>query len=445
MVSSSTMSDPTSSLRTAAHASDQDAAFRVDGEPGELDHELVTEAGEHAPLLVPLPTVKAGRYALVRRLGQGSQAETFLAVDKGQGAEVAVKRFDVREAKTWKDVELAEREAVVLRSLSHPNLPGYRDHFEEEGRLYLVTEYVPGVDLGEFLRSGGRLSHSELLELTGTLAEILSYLGSRIPVVVHRDIKPRNIIRTPEGRFVLVDFGSVRDGLRAEGGSTVAGTFGYMAPEQFQGRALPATDVYGVGVTLLSLLTGSSPERFQHRGLEIDLEATLGPGAHPAWARFLAPLLNPNPERRAEDIRPFWAQLTAELGATPPGHPRPAPTPPAVMTVGTGATVPPWIWLPLWVIRLAMLLVFEVALPVLFNLLAVFGGRALRETQERISLTSFRARAKLARLPEAWSNSRGRAGWTPPDRAQPRSPNPHAQPRSPNPHARPRERRRSGH
>jgi len=427
------MSEFPSRPRTAAHASDQDAEFSADDESEELDHQVVTKPGENEPRDMPLPSVKGGRYALLRRLGQGSQAETFLAVDKGQGAEVAIKRFDVREAKTWKDVELAEREAIVLRSLSHPNLPAYRDHFEEDGRLYLVTQYVPGVDLGELLRSGGRLSQPELLELTGTLADILGYLASRIPVVVHRDIKPRNIIRTPEGRFVLVDFGSVRDGLRTEGGSTVAGTFGYMAPEQFQGRALPATDVYGVGVTLLSLLTGSAPERFQHRGLEIDLAATLGPAAHPAWVRFLAPLLDPNPERRAADIRPFFGRLKAELGAIPVHHASPAP--PERGPAGAGAPVPAWIWLPLWVIRLAMLLVLEVALPVLFNLLAVFGGRALRETQERISLASFRTRRKLARLPEAWSNSRGRTGWTPPDRAQPHHPKPHV---------RPRERRRGG-
>ncbi len=428
------MSHPTPELRPPESVPDQGDVVPVDPAKESPASDIETEAKATTPEVEPLPTIKQGRYALLCRLGQGSQAETFRAVDKALGAEVAIKRFDVREAKAWKDVELAEREALVLRSLSHPNLPAYQDHFEEDGRLYLVTEYVPGIDLGELLRSGGRLSNPELLVLTATLAEILAYLASRTPVVVHRDIKPRNIIRTPEGRFVLVDFGSVRDGLRPEGGSTVAGTFGYMAPEQFQGRALPATDVYGVGVTLLALLTGSSPDQFRHRGLEIDLEATLNLGAHPAWGRFLAPLLEPNPEQRIQDIRPFLGQLAAELHATT-AHRTASPAHPSFGSARAIRQAPPWFWLPLLVIRLVMLLLFEVALPVVFNLLAVVGGRSLRQAQERISLLSYRARGRLARLPEKWDTAHGHRQSMPPDRRRPQG----SQHRG-----RPRERRRGG-
>ena len=83
-------------------------------------------------------TLRGGRYAIVGELGAGSQAETFDAVDKQAGRPVAIKRFQVRGAKSWKDVELAEREARVLATLSHPSLPVYIEHFEEDGALYLV-------------------------------------------------------------------------------------------------------------------------------------------------------------------------------------------------------------------------------------------------------------------------------------------------------------------
>src|SRR5689334_24248694 len=94
------------------------------------------------------------RYAIVRMLGEGGQGSTFEAVDKLHGKPVAIKRFRVRGAKSWKEVELAEREAKVLSSLSHPNLPRYVEHFEEGGELFLVTDKIEGESLAELRRRG---------------------------------------------------------------------------------------------------------------------------------------------------------------------------------------------------------------------------------------------------------------------------------------------------
>ena len=247
-------------------------------------------------------TLRAGRFVIVGLLGEGSQGRTLDGVDKQAGKAVAIKRFDVRGARGWKDVELAERETRVLQTLAHPNLPRYVDHFEEQGALYLVTEKMEGASLADLRRQGAPFGEADAMRLLGDASSVLAYLHGRSPPVVHRDIKPANVIRRPDGSYAFVDFGAVKDNLRPEGGSTVVGTFGFMAPEQFQGRALPGSDVYGVGATVLSLLTGEEPEALPHRGLAIDVRAALRGRASERMTRILERMLEPDPDRRAADI-----------------------------------------------------------------------------------------------------------------------------------------------
>jgi hypothetical protein len=249
--------------------------------------------------------LKGGRFVLVGSLGEGAQGHTFDAVDKGDGRPVAIKRFDVRGAKTWKDYELAERETRVLQSLSHPKLPRYLDHFEEDGALYLVMEKIDGESLAALQKRGGMLPEPDVLRLLRDASDVLDYLHQRSPPVIHRDLKPGNVIRRPDGSFAFVDFGAVRDKLRPEGGSTVVGTFGYMAPEQFQGRALPASDVYSVGATALSLLTGRQPEELSHKGLAIDVRTALAGRASQPLAEMLTSMLDPDPDRRPARLAPL--------------------------------------------------------------------------------------------------------------------------------------------
>jgi hypothetical protein len=222
-------------------------------------------------------------------------------VDKLEGRPVAIKRFDVRGARSWKDVELAEREARVLASLSHPKLPGYVDHFEEDGALYLVMEKIEGTPLSTLCRRGP-MSESDVRRLLEDADDVLRYLHGRQPPVIHRDLKPANVLRRPDGSYAFVDFGAVRDMMRPEGGSTVVGTFGYMAPEQLQGRAGPATDVYALGATVISALTGREPENLPHRGLSIDVDAAVGTTVSRELRARLAAMLEPDPDRRATSI-----------------------------------------------------------------------------------------------------------------------------------------------
>ncbi len=259
-------------------------------------------------------TLRGGRFVIVGVLGEGSQGRTFDATDQQTGEAVAIKRFDVRGARAWKDVDLAERETRVLRALSHPKLPRYVDHFEQDGALYLVTEKVPGASLSRLKAQGAPFGEREAMQLLADAADILAYLHGRAPPVVHRDIKPANVVRRPDGSFAFVDFGAVRDNLRPEGGSTVVGTFGYMAPEQFQGRALPGSDVYGVGATVLSLLAGAEPEALPHRGLAIDVRAAVKGKASERLVRILERMLDPDPDRRATSIAPLLSAKEARAG-----------------------------------------------------------------------------------------------------------------------------------
>jgi serine/threonine protein kinase len=295
----------------------------------------------------PRKELRNGRYTLVRVLGEGGQAETFEAIDNGipksaatqarlaekwgryieraragedrasqaaadrlenAGRLVAVKSFRVGKAKAWKDVELAEREARTLASLDHPKLPKYIEHFEEDGALYLVMEKVEGESLAS-LRKQRILGSDDVVRMLEDIADALRYLHGRSPLIIHRDIKPANIIRRLDGSYALVDFGAVRDRLKPAGGSTVVGTFGYMAPEQFQGRASPKSDVYGLGATAIAMLTGTEPEDLPHEGLGIDVERALPKGTPKSLVRALSSMLVPDPDRRIGSVDEALALL----------------------------------------------------------------------------------------------------------------------------------------
>jgi serine/threonine protein kinase len=343
-------------------------------------------------------TLRDGRYAVTRVLGEGAQAATLEAVDKREGRLVAIKRFSIRGADSWKSVELAEREARVLSSLAHPGLPRYLDHFEEQGCLHLVMERIEGESLRELRQRDVRFARDEVVRFLAHTSEVLDYLHSRAPPVIHRDIKPGNVVKRRDGSFVLIDFGSVRELLAPEAGSTVVGTFGYMAPEQFQGRALPASDVYGAGATALALLTGVEPEKLPHRGLAIDVERALAGMADPGMVRALSAMLEPDPDRRAPRIGP----LLAELGADPraprgrPGWSAPAARRPTEELIANPLLVS-LLLVGLWMARVATWALFELILPLVLIALSIPFGAPLRRAAAASRRTGRQGRLALSR------------------------------------------------
>ncbi|MEO7091966.1 MAG: hypothetical protein ABI175_01870, partial [Polyangiales bacterium] len=149
---------------------------------------------------------------------------------------------------------------------------------------------------------------------------ILDYLHTRSPPVIHRDIKPSNLVRAVNGRLALVDFGGVLDAARESGGSTMVGTFGYMAPEQLHGQVTPATDLYALGATIVSLAGGIEPEDVPRKGLRMDLAKHL-PALDPALRSVLIEMTDPDPDKRPQRARDVVALLAKakpppELGPT---------------------------------------------------------------------------------------------------------------------------------
>lgn len=216
------------------------------------------------------------RYRILHTLGQGGVGITYAAVDLQSGEQVALKALSLRRMNDWKKLELFEREARILSQLNHPAIPRYLDYFQVETPtdryFYIAQELVPGKSLATLVESGWKPSAVEVGQIARQILEILIYLHSLTPAVIHRDIKPQNIVRRNDGQVYLVDFGAVQDTYHntVTGGSTVVGTYGYMAPEQFRGQAVPSTDLYGLGTTVLFLLTGFCPADLPQRKLKID-------------------------------------------------------------------------------------------------------------------------------------------------------------------------------
>ncbi len=251
-----------------------------------------------------------GRYRLGQRLGKGSQGEIFLARDEhpkaGDDREIVVKRLTPRG--TWKSFELFEREAKALSQLRHAGIPRYLATIEEPpGTFNLVMQRAPGDTLRD-LAAKRRFSEAEMRDVLVRTLEILDYLHTRAPVVVHRDIKPSNIIRALDGKIALVDFGGVLDAAREKGGSTMVGTFGYMAPEQLHGQAMPATDLYALGATIVALAGGIEPEDVPRKGLRMDLDKHL-PSLEPSFLAVLQAMTEPDPDKRPQRARDVLAML----------------------------------------------------------------------------------------------------------------------------------------
>ena len=255
-----------------------------------------------------------GRFRLEERIGRGGHGTVYRGVD-ADGTAVAVKEMPLG-AGTKLD-ELALREVAVLQQLSHPAVPAYLDHVvagQGRGRaLFVVQRFVDGPSLAAELERR-RYSEDEVLEVIDELCGVLGYLHGRSPPVIHRDLKPSNGMRGPDG-LVLVDFGAVRDVLKTQlGGSTVAGTFGFMAPEQFRGEATPATDVFGLGALAVALLSRRDPAELHDRRGNFswkDHVELSGP-----VTALLQRMTAPDPAERPQDVDAVRQALAEVRGGT---------------------------------------------------------------------------------------------------------------------------------
>jgi len=206
-----------------------------------------------------IDTVFDGRYKIIRKLGAGGMADVYLAEDQELGRRVAIKILNDRHAADDQFIERFRREAKNAAGLSHPNIVSIYDRGDSEGTYYIAMEYLEGRSLKELIVSRGSAPVRTAIEYA---RQVLAALGAAHKQgIVHRDIKPHNVLVGPEGRLKVTDFGIARSGASqmTEVGSII-GTAQYLSPEQARGSQVDQTsDVYSVGVVLYELLTGQVP------------------------------------------------------------------------------------------------------------------------------------------------------------------------------------------
>lgn len=203
-----------------------------------------------------------GRYVVESLIGQGGFGATYAASDNGRFGEACVlKEMVPKSGSAEKAFERFEREAMALVELDHPGIPNLYEFFEEDGRCFLVQDFVDGPTLAEWVHSSGPLSAVEVRDVLEQLLPILEYLHNRVPPVVHRDVTPSNVIRGSDGRLRLIDFGAVKEAIEDPTGDPHSSvwTSGYAPVDQFMGKATPWCDLFATGATALHLLTGRQP------------------------------------------------------------------------------------------------------------------------------------------------------------------------------------------
>lgn len=220
-------------------------------------------------------TLHAGRYRLLAKIGEGGFGTVYKASDQNShGKLVAIKEINMTTLSTQEKIEVTDtfnREINLLSSLKHTNLPRIHDQFIDPEHWYIVMDYIEGETLEDLLARSpkGRLPVRQAVRIGITLCNVLSYLHNQSPPIIYRDVKPGNIMLTPWGKIYLIDFGIARryrfGQLRDTG---PLGSPGYAAPEQY-GRAqtTPQTDIYGLGATLQTQLTGLEPLDVRMQGI----------------------------------------------------------------------------------------------------------------------------------------------------------------------------------
>jgi serine/threonine-protein kinase len=253
---------------------------------------------------VTVETIAGGRYRVERVLGEGAMAKVLLAHDAELGREVAVKLLDEALAADPSFRARFAREARVAAGLSHPNIVTVFDVGEVDGRPFIVMELVPGRTLEERLRRDGTLPANDVLAIARQVCAGLEHAHAN--GLVHRDLKPGNLIERDDGTIKIADFGIARalEGTELTEAGTVVGTAAYLAPEQAEaGTVTPATDLFALGVVLYELLTGRQPWKVESLAQLASRREVTPPGLRAAIERSLEPQPEDRPSSAAEFAR----------------------------------------------------------------------------------------------------------------------------------------------
>ena len=284
---------------------------------------------------LPPQTLLAGRYVILRRIGRGGMGSVYQAADtRIPGKTWAIK--EMSDAAITNPLEKQQahaafhREALMLASLDHANLPKVTDNFTQEGKQYLVMDFIEGETLTNRLTRKGRgpLEVDTVIGWAEQLCDVLEYLHSQDPPVVFRDLKPGNVMVTADGTVKLIDFGIARIFKPGKAADTAYfGTAGYAPREQYgKGQTDARSDVYALGATLHHLLTGEDPtdHPFQFEDIR-----QLNPEVPPHVADAVTQALSDDPGDRWPKAAEMKAALAQQPARWPPRRPRVSARPPA--------------------------------------------------------------------------------------------------------------------
>lgn len=219
------------------------------------------------------------KYLIEKKLQESKLGKTFLAKSNESEDSCIIKTVRINKSESSDKILAIQNEAKVLSNLNHKNIPKLIEIFTQEDdnkiNIFLVQKYIPGSNLQELIDKGQKFSQAEVIKIGIKICNILDYIHSFSPEIIHQDIKPANIILSEDGEINLIDFGAVKQKILTgdnQGLSTIIGTQGYMSLEQFEGNAVPASDIYSLGLTMLALITGKHPLLLDKKGLVFDFK-----------------------------------------------------------------------------------------------------------------------------------------------------------------------------
>lgn len=213
--------------------------------------------------MLRIGSVVDGKYKILNVIGQGGMSIVYLAMNERVNKQWAVKEI---LKKGCRDLRTDRKEIEMMKKLSHPHLPSVVDVIENRESLLIVMDYIEGRSLQDLLAEQGAQPQEKVLKWAGQLCDVLSYLHTRKPAIIYRDMKPANVMLRPDNNVMLIDFGAAREYKPQNIKDTISlGTRGYAAPEQYEetGQSDARTDLYCLGVMLFQLLTGESPHALQ--------------------------------------------------------------------------------------------------------------------------------------------------------------------------------------
>ncbi|MBX9668315.1 MAG: serine/threonine protein kinase [Candidatus Obscuribacterales bacterium] len=264
-----------------------------------------------APTFVPLEPdkqLRSGTIKIVKQIAFGGFSAVYLAVDDASGRVVlkeSVVPSTYSQSLSEKARELFSREALTLRSLNHPGIAKVYDFFVENGRSYIVIQFIDGSDLRKLVSNNGPQPEEIVIEWALSVVDVLKYLHQQAPPIVHRDVAPDNLVVSGLGKIVLIDFGASNQYLGTATG-TLVGKHSYMAPEQIRGKAEPASDIFSLGATMHFLLTGVEPQ-----ALSVSQPADVNSGTSKEISLLVSEMTQLDPKLRIRNAEELYDKLSA--------------------------------------------------------------------------------------------------------------------------------------